>query len=43
MRIRYSRWLPESTTDEQRLQQMLSLFSYLVVQTSGDVQGRLTG
>ena len=41
MRIRYSRWLPESATDEQRLQQMLSLFSYLVVQTSGDVQEAL--
>ena len=41
MRIRYSQWLPESATDEQRLQQMLSLFSYLVVQTSGDVQEAL--
>ncbi len=41
MRIRYSKWTPESTTDEQRLQQMVSLFSYLVVQTSGDVQEAL--
>jgi uncharacterized protein with von Willebrand factor type A (vWA) domain len=41
MRIRYSQWLPESATDEQRLQQMVSLFSYLVVQTSGDVREAL--
>ncbi len=38
MRFRYSKWTPESRTDEQRLQQIISLFSYLVVQTSGDVQ-----
>jgi uncharacterized protein with von Willebrand factor type A (vWA) domain len=41
MRFRYTKWTPESQTDEQRLQQMLSLFSYLVVQTSGDVQEAL--
>ncbi|MER3524168.1 MAG: hypothetical protein C4326_08905 [Ignavibacteria bacterium] len=41
MRFRYSKWTPQSQTDEQRLQQMLSLFSYLVVQTSGDVQEAL--
>ena len=41
MRLRYSQWLPTSRTDEQRLQQMVSLFSYLVVQTSGDVQEAL--
>lgn len=41
MRFRYSRWTPQSQTDEQRLQQMLSLFSYLVVQTSGDVEEAL--
>lgn len=41
MRFRYSKWTPQSRTDEQRLQQMLSLFSYLVVQTSGDVQEAL--
>ena len=38
MRFRYSKWTPSSATDEQKLQQMMSLFSYLVVQTSGDVQ-----
>lgn len=41
MRFRYSQWTPESQTDEQRMQQLLSLFSYLVVQTSGDVQEAL--
>ncbi len=41
MRFRYSKWTPQSQTDEQRLQQMLSLFSYLVVQTSGDVEEAL--
>lgn len=41
MRFRYSKWTPESATDEQKLQQLVSLFSYLVVQTSGDVQEAL--
>lgn len=41
MRFRYSQWTPQSQTDEQRLQQMVSLFSYLVVQTNGDVQEAL--
>ena len=41
MRFRYSKWTSESQTDEQKLQQMTSLFSYLVVQTSGDVQEAL--
>jgi Ca-activated chloride channel family protein len=41
MHFRYSKWTPQSQTDEQRLQQMLSLFSYLVVQTSGDVEEAL--
>jgi Ca-activated chloride channel family protein len=41
MRYRYSRWTPESQTDEQRLQALMSLFSYLVVKTSGDVEEAL--
>jgi Ca-activated chloride channel homolog len=41
MRLRYSQWRDGSSTDEQRLQQMVSLFSHLVVQTSGDVQEAL--
>lgn len=41
MRIRYSKWTPNSLTDEQRLQSLMSLFSYLVVKTSGDVNEAL--
>jgi uncharacterized protein with von Willebrand factor type A (vWA) domain len=41
MKFRYSKWTPQSQTDEQRLQRMLSLFSYLVIQTSGDVEEAL--
>jgi len=41
MRFRYSKWTPESSTDEQRLQQLVSLFSYLAMQTSGDVEEAL--
>src|SRR5512135_542001 len=41
MRFRYSQWRPESATDEQRLQQLVSLFSYLTVQTNGDVEEAL--
>jgi Ca-activated chloride channel family protein len=41
MRLRYSQWREDSSTDEQRLQQMVSLFSHLVVQTSGDVREAL--
>ncbi|MEW6510805.1 MAG: VWA domain-containing protein [Bacteroidota bacterium] len=41
MKFRYSRWRPDSATDEQRLQQMISLFSYLTVQTNGDVEEAL--
>ena len=37
MRFRYSKWTPESMTDEQRLESLMSLFSNLLVQTSGDV------
>ena len=41
MRFRYSQWRPESATDEQRLQQLVTLFSYLTVQTNGDVEESL--
>jgi Ca-activated chloride channel family protein len=41
MRHRYSQWREGAATDEQRLQSMISLFSHLVVQTSGDVQEAL--
>jgi uncharacterized protein with von Willebrand factor type A (vWA) domain len=38
MRFRYTKWTPDSKTDEQRLESLVSLFSYLLLQTSGDVQ-----
>jgi Ca-activated chloride channel family protein len=41
MRFRYSQWTPESQTDDERLQSLMSLFSYLVVKTSGDVEEAL--
>jgi len=37
----YSRWRADSATDEQRLEQMISLFGALVTQTSGDVNEAL--
>lgn len=41
MKFRYSKWTPESKTDEQRLESLMSLFSYLMVQSSGDVEEAL--
>ena len=41
MHFLYSKWQEGSSTDEQRLQQMVSLFNYLVVQSSGDVEQAL--
>ena len=41
MRHRYSKWTPGSTTAEDRLQQLTTLFSHLVVQTSGNVEEAL--
>ncbi|HEX9614719.1 MAG TPA: VWA domain-containing protein [Bacteroidota bacterium] len=38
MRFRYTKWLPGSMTDEQRLESVMSLFSYLLVQSSGNVE-----
>lgn len=40
-RFTYSRWRPGAQTDEQRLQSLMSLFSFLVVKTSGDVEEAL--
>ena len=37
MRFRYSQWREDSPTDGRRMEQLISLFNYLVVQTSGDV------
>ncbi|MBI1806396.1 MAG: VWA domain-containing protein [Ignavibacteria bacterium] len=41
MRFRYSKWTNESMTDEQRMESLASLFSYLLIQTSGDVEEAL--
>ncbi len=38
MRFLYTKWTPESKTDQQRLQSLMQLFSHLLVQTSGDVE-----
>jgi Ca-activated chloride channel homolog len=37
----YSRWRPDASTDDQRLQQLVSLFNYLVTGTNGDVEEAL--
>jgi len=41
MRYQYSQWTDISRTDEQRLQDLIQLFSYLTLKTSGDVQEAL--
>ncbi len=41
MRFEYRKWRPDSQTDEQKLESLMSLFSYLVVKTSGDVEEAL--
>ena len=42
MRIEYSKWIPnESSTAEDRLKQLLGLFSQLLLTTSGDVNETL--
>jgi Ca-activated chloride channel homolog len=41
VRFLYSRWRPDASTDEQRLQQLVSLFNYLVTGTNGDVEEAL--
>ncbi len=37
MRFHYSKWRLDSKTDEQRLEELMSLFSYLLVKSDGDV------
>ena len=36
MRFLYSKWRPYSQTDEQRLEELISFFSYLLVKSDGD-------
>ena len=39
--IQYSKWRPESQTDESRLENLFSLFSQLLVRTNGDADEAL--
>lgn len=41
MDIRYSKWRADSMTDESRLENLISMFSYLLIQTNGDVEEAL--
>lgn len=37
MKFVYSKWTDQSMTDEERLEKLFSLFSYILIQTNGDV------
>lgn len=39
--LRYSKWTPFSLTDDKRLEEMFSFFSYLLIQSNGDVEDAL--
>lgn len=41
MRLIYSQWTESSLTDEQRLEKLFSLFSYILIQTNGDAEEAL--
>lgn len=41
MNILYSRWRSDSSTDEKRLEQLLSIYNYILIQTNGDVEEAL--
>jgi Ca-activated chloride channel family protein len=41
MKFYYSQWKENSLTDEQRLEKLFSLFSYILIQTNGDVNEAL--
>jgi len=41
MKLIYSKWTDQSLTDEQRLEKLFSLFSYILLQTNGDVNEAL--
>ncbi len=41
MRFRYTKWLPSSLSEADRLESLISLFNYLTLQTSGDVEEAL--
>jgi len=41
MRFHYSKWRDDSRTDEQRLEELISLFSYFLVKSDGDADEAL--
>ncbi len=41
LHIQYSKWRPDSMTDEKRLENLVSIFSYILLQTNGDVDEAL--
>ncbi|MEO8665442.1 MAG: VWA domain-containing protein [Ignavibacteria bacterium] len=41
MEIQYSKWRPDSMTDDKRLENLVSVFSYLLIQTNGDIDEAL--
>ncbi|HRE41528.1 MAG TPA: hypothetical protein PLG90_09350 [Ignavibacteria bacterium] len=41
IQLRYSKWTPFSLTDDKRLEELFSFFSYLLIQTNGDVEDAL--
>jgi uncharacterized protein with von Willebrand factor type A (vWA) domain len=41
MQIEYSKWRPDSMTDDKRLENLISIFSYLLIQTNGDIDEAL--
>ncbi|KAF0138249.1 MAG: hypothetical protein FD122_3835 [Stygiobacter sp.] len=41
MKFLYTQWTENSSTDEQKLEQLTKLFNYLVLQNSGDVEEAL--
>lgn len=41
MQIEYSKWRPDSMTDDKRLEDLMSVFSYLLLQTNGDIDEAL--
>ena len=41
MNIEYSKWRPDSLTDDKRLENLISIFSYILLQTNGDIEDAL--
>ncbi len=41
MEILYSKWRPDSLTDDKKLENLISIFSYILIQTNGDIDEAL--